>query len=157
MVCSASSAGPPFVFFDLETTGLSGGAGTQAFLVGVGWFEDDGSFTTRQHLLLRHADEPAMLNAVARDLDRAGALVSFNGKSFDAPVLETRYLFHRLEWIAASRPHVDVLHPARRFWKEDECSLGVLEQQVLGAWREHDVSGFEIPSRYFQFLRTGDS
>jgi uncharacterized protein len=157
LVCSSAAARPPFMFFDLETTGLSGGAGTQAFLVGIGWFEGDGSFTTRQHLLVRHADESAMLRAVAGDLARSGALVSFNGKSFDAPVLETRYLFHRLEWALAGQPHIDVLHPARRFWKEDECSLAVLEHQVLGAWREEDVAGFEIPSRYFQFLRSGDA
>jgi len=98
-----------------------------------------------------------MLAAVADDLGRAGALVSFNGKSFDAPVLETRYLFHRLEWTASRRPHLDVLHPARRFWKEDECSLVVLEQQVLGAWRKDDVSGCEIPQRYFQFVRSGNA
>jgi uncharacterized protein len=106
---------------------------------------------------VRHADEQPMLHAVAGDLGRAGALVSFNGKSFDAPVLETRYLFHRLESIASQQPHIDVLHPARRFWKDDECSLGALEQQVLGAWREADVAGFEIPARYFQFLRSGDA
>ena len=156
LVCSSAMARPPFVFFDLETTGLSGGAGTQAFLVGCGWFEDDGALTTRQYLLARYSDERAMLAAVADDLGRAGALVSFNGKSFDAPVLETRYLFHRLEWFASQQPHIDVLHPARRFWKEDDCSLAVLEQQVLGAWRRHDVAGFEIPERYFQFVRSGD-
>jgi hypothetical protein len=110
-------ARPPFVFFDLETTGLSGGAGTLAFLVGCGWFDDDGSFVTRQFLLARHADERMLLEAVAEELGRAGALVSFNGKSFDAPLLEGRYLYHRLPWIGGSVPHVDVLHPARRFWK----------------------------------------
>jgi len=157
LVCGNASARPPFVFFDLETTGLSGGAGTQAFLVGCGWFEDDGGFTTRQYLLARYSDERAMLSAVAEELGRAGALVSFNGKSFDAPVLETRYLFHRLEWTASQQPHIDVLHPARRFWKEDDCSLVVLEQQILGAWREDDVPGFEIPERYFHFVRSGDA
>jgi hypothetical protein len=156
LICGGVAARPPFVFFDLETTGLSGGAGTQAFLVGSGWFDDDGGFRTRQHLLAGLGNEHAMLHAVADDLGRAGALVSFNGKSFDAPLLETRYLYHRLDWIASQQPHIDVLHPARRFWKEDECSLAVLEQQVLGAWREDDVAGFEIPSRYFQFLRSGD-
>jgi uncharacterized protein YprB with RNaseH-like and TPR domain len=96
LVCGGAPARPPFVFFDLETTGLSGGAGTQAFLVGCSWFEDDGGFTTRQYLLARYSDERAMLAAVADELGRAGAIVSFNGKSFDAPVLETRYLFNRL-------------------------------------------------------------
>ena len=88
------------LFFDLETTGLSGGAGTYAFLVGCGWFDDDGAFVTRQFLLRGFADERPLLERVADELARAGALVSFNGKSFDAPLLETRYLFHRLEWPA---------------------------------------------------------
>ena len=149
---------PPFVFFDLETTGLSGGAGTHAFLVGFGLVEADGSFATRQYVLASYADERPLLEVAAREIDRAGALVSFNGKSFDAPVLETRYLFHRLEWPGRGLPHVDVLHPARRFWgaPEASCSLTALEAQVLGARRAGDVPGFEIPSRYFQFVRSGD-
>jgi len=177
-------ARPPFVFFDLETTGLSGGAGTLAFLVGCAWFEDDGSFVTRQFLLTRHADERMLLEAVAGELARAGALVSFNGKSFDAPLLEGRYLYHRLAWRGREMPHVDVLHPARRFWKPressspkglryasesatvaqpfraafgDGCSLQALERQIVGARRRGDVPGFEIPGRYFQFVRSGDA
>lgn len=144
----------PFVFFDVETTGLSGGAGTHVFLVGCGWF-DEGGFVTRQFFMPQHAAERSLLQAVARELGRAGALVTFNGKSFDAPVLETRYLFHRLDWIGARLPHVDVLHPARRFWAGD-CSLASLERQVIGSRRVGDVPGFEIPARYFQFVRTGD-
>ena len=151
----------PFVFFDLETTGLSGGAGTQAFLVGCGSFGDDGAFLTRQFLLTRYADERTLLGMVSDALARAGALVSFNGKSFDAPVLETRYLFHRLEWVGAEMPHVDVLHPARRFWGNDtaesNCSLTALERRIVGARRAGDVAGFEIPARYFQFVRSGDA
>ena len=158
-------AAPPFVFFDLETTGLSGGAGTQAFLVGCGSFDADGAFAVRQFLLTTVRDEKPMLHAVRRALAAAGALVSFNGKSFDAPLLETRYLFHRLEWVGARVPHVDVLHPARRFWGgrsdvptlQPDCSLVALERHVVGASRTGDVPGFEIPSRYFQFLRTGDA
>src|ERR1051325_2645443 len=150
-------AAPPFVFFDLETTGLSGGAGTLAFLVGCGWVDEEGGFTPRQYRLARYSAERAMLASVAEELARAGAIVSFNGKSFDAPLLETRYLFHRIEWDRSQRPHIDVLHPARRFWKEDDCSLVVLEQQILGSWREDDVSGFEIPERYFRFVRSGDA
>jgi uncharacterized protein len=154
------SAQMPFVFFDLETTGLSGGAGTQAFLVGSGWFDADAGFVTEQHLMTDYAGECSMLHVVAAELGRAGTLVTFNGKSFDAPMLETRYLFHRLESPCAARPHVDLLHPARRFWgglNEAGCSLGVLEHQVLGVRRTGDVSGFEIPARYFQFVRTGDA
>jgi uncharacterized protein len=174
----------PFVFFDLETTGLSGGAGTLAFLVGCGWFDGDGAFRTRQFLLTQYADERPLLDIVSAELARAGALVSFNGKSFDAPLLETRHLFHRVEWIGAGLPHVDVLHHARQFWKrpsagarafqaseplrrsvgadrprpeESNCSLITLERQILGVRRAGDVPGFQIPERYFQFVRSGDA
>lgn len=150
----------PFVFFDLETTGLSGGAGTHAFLIGCAWFEDDGAFVIEQHVMADYAAERGMLAVAAKDLRRAGALVTFNGKSFDAPVLETRYLFHRMTSPYADVPHVDVLHPARRFWgghAELGCSLIALEQQLLGARRVGDVPGFEIPERYFQFVRGGDA
>ena len=169
----AAQARPPFVFFDLETTGLSGGAGTLAFLVGCAWFETDGSFVSRQFLLAKHADEGPLLETVAGELAHAGALVSFNGKSFDAPLLESRFLYHRLPWTAGAVPHIDVLHPARRFWKmrdrrtqspasqsegrENSCSLQALERQLLGVRRVGDVPGFEIPARYFQFVRSGDA
>jgi hypothetical protein len=152
----------PFLFFDLETTGLSGGAGTCAFLVGLGWFDADGSFVTRQFLLTRSSDERAMLGSVDDDLRRAGALVSFNGKSFDAPMLETRHSFHRLDWsgVAGAVAHLDVLHASRRFWgtsPDADCSLVALERQVLGAMRSGDIPGFEIPERYFRFVRSGDA
>ena len=107
----------PLLFFDLETTGLSGGAGTYAFLVGCGWFDDDDAFVTRQFMLVRLAEERSLLTSVAAELSRAGALVSFNGKSFDRPLIETRYLYHRLAWTGATLPHLDMLHVARRFWK----------------------------------------
>jgi uncharacterized protein YprB with RNaseH-like and TPR domain len=155
-----SSAAMPFVFFDLETTGLNGGAGTLAFLVGSGWFDDEGGFVTEQHLLTDFAGERSMLGLVAEDLRRAGTLMSFNGKSFDAPMLETRYLFHRLESPCVNRPHVDLVHPARRFWGqagEAGCSLGALEEQLLAVQRMGDVAGFDIPARYFRFVRTGDA
>ncbi len=155
----ATGARLPFMFFDLETTGLSGGAGTYAFLVGCGGFDEDGTFVTEQHLMLDFAGERSMLGLVAEDLSRAGALVTFNGKSFDAPVVETRYLFHRETSPCSALPHFDVLHPARRFWgpaSEVGCSLATLETQVLGVRRAGDVPGLEIPARYFHFIRTGD-
>jgi uncharacterized protein YprB with RNaseH-like and TPR domain len=166
---SGGEARAPLFFFDLETTGLSGGAGTCAFLVGCGWFASDRSFVIRQHVLANYNAEPAMLDAVVRDFAGAGALVSFNGKSFDAPVLETRCVLHRLPWIGGQIPHVDMLHQARRFWggsatrpeamvpcTDRSCSLTALERHVLGVSRVDDVPGFEIPGRYFQFLRTGN-
>jgi len=164
LVAAGAPACAPLVFFDLETTGLSGGAGTQAFLVGCGWFDETGGFVTRQFLLTRFADERPILAALTTELARAGALVTFNGKSFDAPVIETRYLFHRLQWTGARLPHLDVLHPARRFWSsgaarpgESSCSLVALERQILGVGRTGDVPGFEIPARYFQFVRSNDA
>lgn len=164
LVTSEASASPPFVFFDLETTGLSGGAGTYAFLVGCGWFDADGGFVMRQFVLPRAADERPMLRAVAAQFAQAGTLVSFNGKSFDAPLLETRFSYHRLPWTAGHLPHLDVLHPARRFWRSEtpqgeasSCSLGSLERHVLGAHRLADLPGAEAPGRYFQFVRSGDA
>ena len=164
LLANGGPARAPFVFFDLETTGLSGGAGTYAFLVGCAWFDETGAFVTRQHVLARAADERPMLEVVARRLGTAGALVSFNGRSFDAPLLETRFLYHRLPWTAGRVPHVDVLHPARRFWRTESadgemssCSLATLERTLLGAHRVDDVPGFEVPARYFQFIRTGDA
>ena len=99
---------------------------------------------------------------LSAELARAGALVTFNWKSFDAPLIETRYLFHRLEWTGRDLPHLDVLHPARRFWSDDgaggtPCSLQALEDVVLGARRTGDVPGSEIPARYFEFIHTGDA
>jgi len=169
----AGTAHAPFVFVDLETTGLNGGAGTHVFLVGCGWFTADGAFATRQRLLVRFEEEPLLLQAVASELRRAGALVSFNGKSFDAPLLETRFEFHRLDWIGGRIAHVDVLHPARRFWPAPgsdpgvrprgqtpavraDCSLAALEHRVGAIRRSADVPGFEVPGRYFRFVRTGD-
>ena len=166
LVAGGRPARFPFVFFDLETTGLSGGAGTYAFLVGCGWFGDDGRFVTRQYLLVRFDDEPALLSSVAAELARAGALVTFNGKSFDAPLIETRYLYHRLDWMGRDLPHIDVLHHARQFWRPraggasldaEPCSLVALERQLLGTRRQGDVPGLDIPARYFEFVRSGDA
>lgn len=164
LVTSEASPRPPFVFFDLETTGLSGGAGTYAFLVGCGWFDGEGGFVMRQFVLPRAVDERPMLRAVAEQFAQAGTLVTFNGKSFDAPLLETRFSYHRLPWTAGQLPHLDVLHPARRFWRSEtslgeasSCSLGSLERHVLGAHRLADLPGAEAPGRYFQFVRSGDA
>lgn len=156
LFAGGAPAAAPFVFFDLETTGLNGGAGTHAFLVGCARFDADRSFVTTQFLLTRPAHERTLLDLVSGELGGAGALVSFNGKSFDAPMLETRYLFHRVDWSVAGMPHVDALHPARRFWPGD-CSLVALERQRLGVRRRGDVPQTEIPARYFQFVRSGDA
>lgn len=151
------------LFIDLETTGLAGGAGTYAFLVGCAWFEDC-TFRVRQYFMASPAAERAMLDLLAEVAGECRLIVSFNGKTFDLPLIETRYLFHRRETPFASTPHLDMLHPARRLWREGEdgslqggCRLGTLEQALCGHQREGDVPGFEIPGRYFHYIRSGDA
>jgi uncharacterized protein YprB with RNaseH-like and TPR domain len=147
------------VFFDIETTGLSGGAGTIAFLVGCGWFEPEG-FRVRQWLMTGPAGERVLLDSLARTLNEASLLVTFNGRTFDVPFMDMRWAFHRQDNPVEDLPHFDMLPTARRLWsrREDDtsCSLTALERSVLGFHRLNDVPGFEIPVRYFQFLRTGD-
>jgi uncharacterized protein YprB with RNaseH-like and TPR domain len=152
------------LFVDLETTGLAGGAGTYAFLIGCGWF-DGPVFRVRQFFLSAFGAEAALLDGVAEVAERATGLVTFNGKSFDLPLIETRFSYHRMETPFARLPHVDMLNPARRLWRanDDEagpvgsCRLGVLEEALCGVAREGDVPGFEIPSRYFHYVRSGDA
>ena len=165
-------------FFDLETTGLAGGAGTQAFLVGCARLED-GGIAVRQFLLPGFEHERALLGMIgpwiAGTLEPwnpgtsdAVTLVSFNGRTFDVPLIETRYLFHRLAFPFGDLPHLDMLHPARRLWKQrptiagpplddESCRLSVLERHLAGYHRVGDVPGLEIPSRYFRFVRHGDA
>jgi uncharacterized protein len=149
------------IFIDLETTGLSGGAGTVAFLVGCGYF-DLGAFQVRQFLLTSYTSERALLAAVADFFDAAELIVTYNGKTFDVPVMETRWLFHRMEMPLDGVPHFDTLHAARRLWKpraddaESGCRLVELERSLFDLRRVGDVPGNEIPSRFFRFLRSGD-
>jgi uncharacterized protein YprB with RNaseH-like and TPR domain len=147
------------VFIDLETTGLSGGAGTVAFLVGCGYF-DMGAFQVRQFLLTSHSGERALLSAVAEFFDEADLIVTYNGKTFDVPVMETRWLFHRMEMPLDGVPHFDMLHSARRLWKKQDtdpcCRLATLERRLFDVRRVGDVPGMDIPSRFFGFVRSGD-
>ena len=159
------------LFFDLETTGLSGGAGTVAFLVGCAWF-DCGALQVRQFVLTSMAAERALLEALREQIDAAPFVASYNGRTFDAPLMDVRWSFHRLQSPFEDKPHFDMLPPARRLWKHrgeqpggalarfserSGCSLMAFERQLLRFKRVDDVPGFEIPSRYFQFLRTGDA
>ena len=146
------------LFLDLETTGLAGGAGTYAFLVGCGWF-DGGVFRLRQFFLADFGAERALLEAVGELAGNLACIVTYNGKTFDLPLLETRFSLQRMAMPFAEIAHVDMLHPARRMWREEEveCRLTYLEQALCGHERESDVPGFEIPSRYFQYVRSGDA
>ncbi len=146
------------VFLDTETTGLAGGSGTYAFLVGLGFFEGD-QFVVRQYFLRDYPEEEALLEAVEQDLARFALLVTFNGKTFDWPLLQTRYRMMRRRPPLSGVPHLDLLHPARRIFRArlSQCNLTNLEAQVLGIVRQGDVPGHLIPPLYFDYLRTGDA
>ena len=141
------------LFLDTETTGLAGGTGTYAFLVGAAFVEND-SFVLVQHFMRDFDEESALLAALDPLLERATGIVTFNGGGFDLPLLETRFVLARRRW-PATLAHVDLLRPARRVWSAhfDDCRLPTLERQVLGLVRENDVPGYLIPALYFDFLR----
>jgi uncharacterized protein len=141
------------LFIDTETTGLAGGTGTYAFLVGVGCI-DAGRFVVTQHFMRDLDEEPALLAALMPVLARASAVVTFNGGGFDLPLLETRFVLARRRW-PSTMPHLDLMRPARRVWGAclDDCRLVTLERAVLGLAREDDVPGSVIPALYFEYLR----
>lgn len=151
------------VFLDTETTGLSGGTGTHVFLIGLGWFAPTPTgataFVVRQYFLRQLREERALLHGLGLALAEGSALVTFNGKSFDWPLLATRFTLHRHPLAGRTWPHLDLLHPARRVWKHrlPSCALGNLEREVLGIRREGDVPGALIPDLYFRYLRDGDT
>ncbi len=147
------------VFVDTETTGLSGGTGTLAFVVGLAFFDADG-FHIHQYFLRDPGDEPAMIARLAEELPTFELLVSFNGRAFDIPILETRFVLNRRPPPTTMLPHLDLLPPARRLWRHHlpSCNLGTIERKVLGVIRDQtDVPGYLIPSLYRDYLRTGDA
>jgi len=145
------------LFLDTETTGLAGGTGTVAFLIGLGWFEGSG-FVTEQLFARDYAEEKATLLHLQSRLRGRAFLVSFNGKAFDATLLATRFVMNRLPNPLTGLPHLDLLHPARRLLSHRlaDRRLGALEAAVLGFEREGDIPGSEIPQRYFDWLRRRD-
>jgi len=145
-----------FLYVDTETTGL-GGAGSMVFLAGVARFEGS-LLKLRQYLLPAPVYEGGLLGGLAEELATAGALVSYNGKSFDLPLLESRYILSRMQPGWRDLPHLDLLHPNRRLFRGtfDSHRLVHLEAQLLGFEREDDCPSAEVPARYFQFQRTSD-
>jgi tetratricopeptide (TPR) repeat protein len=141
------------LFLDTETTGLAGGTGTYAFLVGAGTLEDD-RFVVTQYFMRDLDEEAALLAALAPVIERVTGVVTFNGGGFDLPLLETRFVLARRRWPAVL-PHLDLLRPARRVWTGcfDDCRLATLERDVLGLVRDEDVPGGLIPTLYFEWLR----
>ncbi len=149
------------LFLDIEATGLDHGAGTLAFVVGVGFREGD-AFILRLLVLRDHADERALLLHLRELLERFDFLVSFNGKSYDLTVLQARLVMHRLYAGPAAalklRPHLDLLHLSRSLYRNawKDTRLSTLEHQLLGVTREDDVPGELVPSCWLAWLRRGD-
>lgn len=141
------------IFLDTETTGLSGGTGTHVFLVGLGRFQD-GGFTVRQFFMRHPGEERALLEAVDQEARASTCLISYNGRTFDVPLLETRYRMHHQRWQVPDL-HLDLLHPVRSVWKHrlPSCSLGTVEEQILGVHRVDDAPGWMIPQLYFSWLQ----
>ncbi len=148
------------LYLDTETTGLAGGTGTYAFLVGIGHFVD-GGFRLRQYFQTDYGQERALLRALSDYLVNFDAVVTFNGKTFDLPLLETRFTMNGLgrrqhpQTNVRLLPHLDLLHPARRIYRDRfaSCRLSELEQHVLGLVRQEDVPSWEIPGLYFRYVR----
>jgi uncharacterized protein YprB with RNaseH-like and TPR domain len=148
-----------FAFLDTETSGLSGGTGTFAFLIGAGRFVND-RFLLKQFFMRDPSEEPALLEGLATFLAPCEALVTFNGKAFDAPLLRTRYILYSIPNPFSGFSHLDLLPLARRLWRDrlESRALKYLEEHVLGLRRSSDeVPGYEIPWLYFDYLRTGDA
>jgi len=147
-----------FMFLDTETTGLSGGTGTVAFLIGVGFFEKN-AFVLRQYFMRDYDEEPSMLRALNELLSKYRGLVTFNGKAFDWNLLQTRYTFNRIRPGLKTPLHIDLLFPSRSIWKLklESCRLSSLEENILGEYRVDDIPGALIPSVYFKYLENRDA
>ena len=147
-----------FLFFDLETTGLSGGAGTLAFLAAFGRIVKDGhadKLRITQYLLLDYPGENDFLDAVLKEFTKDCVTVTYNGKCFDSQILKTRCLMNRIN--PPVYYHADLLHPARRLWKNviQDCSQSSIETRILGIDRSGDIPGALAPDIWFEFLKTG--
>jgi uncharacterized protein YprB with RNaseH-like and TPR domain len=142
------------VCFDTETTGLAGGVGTKAFMIGIAQWRA-GELVVRQLYLTALAGEAAMLRWFAGNLPENAIFVSYNGRSYDAPLLKGRYRLHRLAHPFDERGHVDLLYPVRRAYRGvwENCRLQTIERQLLGIVREDDLPGREAPAAWLAFLR----
>jgi uncharacterized protein YprB with RNaseH-like and TPR domain len=142
--------------FDTETTGLAGGTGTRAFMIGAADWHD-GGFRLRQLTISTMAGESAMLTEFARWLTPDSVLVSYNGKCYDAPLLATRYRLARMANPLTGLLHLDLLHPVRRQWRGcwENCRLATAERELLGVLREDDLPGAEAPAAWLSYLRGG--
>ena len=142
------------LFFDTETTGLSGGAGNSIFLMGMAWIQGE-KLAVEQLFLKDFPGEAEFLSLLAERINRYRVFVSYNGRAFDAHVLRTRFLLNRMS--IELEQQTDLLYWSRRLWRRvlPDCSLGTIEREILGIRRELDVPGFEVPGIYLEYLRSG--
>lgn len=143
------------LFIDTETTGLSGGTGTIAFMIGIGFLEAH-YFTVHQYFITQLSHEEGMLGLLGQLFANFNCLVSYNGKAFDIPLLNARFILNRLPPIPTDTNHIDLLHPTRTFWKYsmENCKLTTVEADLLGLYRSDDIPGELIPDAYFDYLRS---
>ena len=148
-----------FIFLDTETTGLSGGTGTIPFMIGAARFIGD-QFVLEQFFLRNPAEEKAQLAALTEFVDGTKAVVSYNGKSFDIPIINTRYILNRLSNPFDEMDHIDLLHITRRVWKRrlKQCNLGNIEKEILEFYRtSEDIPGYLMPEFYRNYIADGDA
>jgi len=155
----ATPALESLIFLDTETTGLSGGTGTMPFMIGAGRFIEN-QFVVEQFFVRNPAEETAQLAALSEFVEGVEGIVTYNGKSFDLPIINTRYIMQRLSNPFTTTTHFDLLPFTRRIWKSrlGQCNLGNIETQVLGFHREQaDIPGYLVPDFYREYLFTGDA
>ena len=146
------------LFLDTETTGLSGGTGTFAFMVGLGFFQGD-RFLVHQFFMRDYSEERASLSLLKNFIDSFQFLITFNGRQYDIPLLETRFILSRMPSKIREMPNFDLLYPSRKIWKGayENCRLVTLESQLLGVERTDDIPSEWIPYLYFDYIQTGDA
>jgi len=146
------------LFFDLETTSLSIGTGTYPFLIGVGFIQKN-ALVIDQFFMHRFECESAILKQVCSSFQAAGIVVTYNGKTFDMPLIKSRYRMNRVPDFPVEIPVVDLLYHCRRIFKNlyENCSLKVMEERVLGVFRENDIPGWEIPDVFFSYQKYGET
>lgn len=146
------------LFLDTETTGLTGGTGTFVFMVGLGFFHEEG-LVVHQFFMRDYSEERACLSLLNQVLDSFEFLVTFNGRHYDIPLLETRFILSRMSSKIREMPNFDLLFPSRKIWKGayENCRLVTLESRVLGMGREDDIPSEWIPQLYFEYVQTGDA
>lgn len=146
------------LFLDTETTGLAGGAGTYVILVGVGYFAEDG-FRIEQFFMRDYHEEQALLHCLSERLAEFQSIVTYNGKSYDVPLLKTRFALARMDSANIPEMHLDLLFTARRLWRHllESFSLASVEAQQLGIQRVQDTPGSQVPQIYFDYLKTGEA